>query len=142
MSDARRHRFPLCSILSIGCPVLLLGLFLFLSTEQAKTIHERLCQRYYTLGMLIIVIAYGAIGLVLCCPGFSLGILGRVRREAPSWLAWSAVAANTLAAFSALLYLRGQSGWTVIVVTMIGSVLAGCGGGLLARNGNRHPNTG
>jgi hypothetical protein len=76
--------------------------------------------------MLLVLACYGAIGLGLLIAGGTLGVFACLRREAPSYLAWSAVAANILAAFTTLFYLKGQlTIWMAVVEVLIGTVVVG-----------------
>ena len=105
MPERSHRRCALCSAVAICCPVLLLGMFLFLATRQAQAFNEHLFARYYTLGMLLMLGFYSAIGLGLVGLGFILGVIACIRREAPFWLPWLAVTVNALAPLAVLLYL-------------------------------------
>ena len=126
MSESQTPKFPRCSAIALSYPLLLWGLFLFLATPQAAAINERLSERFYTLGMLLVLACYGATGLGLLIVGGTLGVFACLRREAPSYLAWSAVAANILATFTALFYLKGQlTIGMALVEVLIGSLVVG-----------------
>ena len=94
--------------MAICCPILLLGIPLFLETEQARHLNEQLFARYYTGAMVLMPAFYGAIGLCLALVGLTLGVIAFVRRETPIWLPWLALTVNALVQLAALIYLTGR----------------------------------
>lgn len=96
---------PILSVLAICCPLLIRGIFYFLSTATGRNFNEQVFGRYYTLGMLLMLGFYGAILLGPVGVGLALGIFARRRRETPAWLPWLALAANIITPLAMLLYL-------------------------------------
>jgi hypothetical protein len=92
------------SVIAICCPVLLVGMIFFLETPQGRAFNEQLFARYYTLGALLMLGFYGAIGFCLVVFGLTLGVIACVRRETPLWLPCLAVVANVLAPLAVLRY--------------------------------------
>jgi hypothetical protein len=105
MCGMSQSKPPILSIVAICCPLLIRGVFFFLSTAAAREFNERIFGRYYTLGMLLMVGFYAAIVLGLISLGLALGVNARRRYETPSWMPWLALVANIVAAFAVLLSL-------------------------------------
>jgi len=105
-SVVHRSKRPVCSVVSLCCPLLLLGLRLFLATPPGRHLTQQLFGRYYTAGTLFALGFYGAIGLGLALLGLNLGVIAFVRREKPLWVPGLAAALNVLAALAVLIFLR------------------------------------
>jgi hypothetical protein len=105
MYGMSQSKLPILSIAAICCPLLIRGVFSFLATTTARAFNDRMFGSYYTLGMLLMVGFYAAIVLGLMGLGLALGITARRRHEMPSWMPWLALAANSVAALSVLIYL-------------------------------------
>lgn len=103
MSGKSQSKLPILSIVAICCPLLIRGVFSFLSSAAGREFNERVFGRYYTLGMLLMVGFYAVIVLGVIGLGLALGASARHRCEKPSWMPWLALAVNIVAAFGVLL---------------------------------------
>lgn len=95
---------PTRSLGAIACAVTMWGIFLFLTTEAGRRFNEDVFGRYYTLGALMMMGTYAAIGLSLLGGGAVLTWRAIAREERPSWLPRAALIANLAAPVAWLLF--------------------------------------
>ncbi len=107
-SGEKRSKLPVCGVLAVCCPILILGLRFFVESPQGRHFNEVWFGRYYTAGMVLAHGFYLTIGLGLALVGFTLGAIALIRREKFPWLAWIAVGVNALAPLAILSYLRAH----------------------------------
>ena len=105
-SEKSHWTFPALSILALVCPAVLLAIVLFLSTQQGRNFNEWLFGRLYTLGAILMLGFYGAISLCLLGSGFVLGITACIRREAPLWFPYLALATNVIVPIAIMRFLK------------------------------------
>ncbi len=97
---------PVCSVISICCPVLLFGFLMFLQTPQGHRFSAALFERYFTAGPVLLLAVYGALWLCLGLLGLVFVVIAFIPREKPRWLPWLAVTVNVLAELVVIRYIR------------------------------------
>jgi hypothetical protein len=95
---------PIWSIASLACPLTLISLFVFLASPQGQAINERVFGRFYTLGALLMLGAWGVVFVGGLAIGIAAAIKGLRRRESPTWLPKLALAVNVAPPLAAFLY--------------------------------------
>jgi hypothetical protein len=95
---------PAYSIAALCCPPVVLGIIYFLSTQQGRDFNERVFGRYYTLGALLMLGAYGVLVFGLLAAGVAASIAARRRHESPSWMPKLALVVNLVIPIGFLLY--------------------------------------
>lgn len=89
-----------CTVIAGACPLLLLGLYLFLSSSRGGRMYDAFAGRNLGTGLVaygILIIAVAALLFI----GIGLGLWAVVRRERPVWLARTILAVNALLALAA-----------------------------------------
>lgn len=99
MTSAKPPR-RICTAISGACPLLLFGLYLFMSSVRGKHLYDAFAGR--NLGTAVVAYAIVIITVAaLLFVGLGMGLWAAVRRERPVWLARTILAVNALLALAA-----------------------------------------
>jgi hypothetical protein len=95
---------PIRSLGAIACVVVMWSIFWFLTTEAGRQFNEDVFGRYYTLGALMMMGTYAAIGLSLFVGGIFLTWRAISRGEQPPFFPRLALIVNLAAPVAWLLF--------------------------------------
>lgn len=100
-SKAPRSYYTACAA---SCPLLLLGLYGYLGSEQGTRSLDALASRNFLTGMMVIVLPVVVMAAIVII-GFATSIRAVRRREKPAWAAWIVLAVNAAILMVALVFL-------------------------------------
>lgn len=84
-----------CAALSLASPLILLGMYLFLSTEWGGRWFDKYSLRNYGSGIVTFALLLLVVAAIMIF-GVAMGLWALRRRERPRWLASLALALNSL----------------------------------------------
>lgn len=99
-SAAAKPPRRVCTAIAGACPLLLLGLYLFMSSVRGKHMYDTFAGRNLGTAVVAYAMVINTVAALLLV-GLGMGLWAVVRRERPVWLARIILAVNALLALAA-----------------------------------------